>query len=619
MFRNERMFLVSSVATLWVAASAFSLALDTTTPTQPGPQLDAQIATLITQLGDPQYPAREKAQDELRRLGPAAFDALLAAQEHEDIEIAMRARYLVRSLPIVWTKETDPAEVKQLFKRYSDLDRGERQIRANHLATLDRHLGIAALCRIMRYDVDRVLSKQAAILVLQSKWPETEPQRMQMAKAVRDEIASSQRPAAQWLNAYARTLESPAASVAQWQRMAEAEVDVLARNPQQSSREIARDLLRWQTQLLLRLGREEDALASVRRAFTLIGEDRRDLYEILDWCVDRDLHRMAEELAQRFPTQFREDAQLLYRLAESQLKRGQRETAEATAQQARQLASDNTKQHAAMGVNLQGRMLTEWAEQEFRFVISKTKPEDSIGTPVRWWLAEMLFDWGKEFDAGQVAQDLYDAGVKTPQLYEHLRHEPNQLQGYAHYYFGMHYARIGDRAKQVEFFRKAIDSMPTNSDFVIAMYRVPEPDAAWKLDTEKRIQALNGRLRTEIRSAEELLQRAADDEQRNLYGIQLADINNELAWLLSNTSGDYQDALRASERSLELRPDHAAYLDTLGRCYYALGDFENAVKYQTRAVERMRSNPEVNSSYHVMKRQLALFEKALADSKAKKN
>jgi hypothetical protein len=168
MFRNERMFLVSSVATLWVAASAFSLALDTTTPTQPGPQLDAQIATLITQLGDPQYPAREKAQDELRRLGPAAFDALLAAQEHEDIEIAMRARYLVRSLPIVWTKETDPAEVKQLFKRYSDLDRGERQIRANHLATLDRHLGIAALCRIMRYDVDRVLSKQAAILVLQS-------------------------------------------------------------------------------------------------------------------------------------------------------------------------------------------------------------------------------------------------------------------------------------------------------------------------------------------------------------------------------------------------------------------------------------------------------------------
>ena len=609
-----------SMVGLWILFCGFVFALDT--PNQPGPQLDARIIKLIGQLGDPQYHAREKAQEELRRLGPVAFDALLVAQEHEDIEIAMRARYLVRSLPIVWTKEKDPAEVKQLFKKYSEADRSERQTRAQHFATLENHLGTAALCRIMRYDVDRILSKKAAVLILQSPWPESESQRQQLAKLIRDEIELCQRPASKWLNAYARSLESSLATLAEWDRITEAELDLLTRNPQQSSRDVARDLLRWQTQLLLRLGREEDAFASIRRAFALIGEDRQDLYEILDWCVERELHRMAEELSQRFASLFRDDAQLLYRLAESQLKRGQRETADATAQQARQVAPENTRQHAAMGVTLQGRMLTDWAEQEFRFVVSRTKPEDPIGAPVRWELAELLFDWGKELDAAEMAQALVDAGTKTPQIYEHLAPapEPSQVQGYANYYFGMHFAKLKDRAKQIEYFRKAIEAMPTNSDFVIAMYRVPNPDEAWKLDTQSRIKALSGRLRNENRNLEESLQRLiGDDEQRKRDSEQLAQNNNELAWLLSNTDGDYQVAIQASERSLQLEPDHAPYLDTLGRCYYALGDFDSAVKYQKRAVDKMRSNPQMTSSYHVMLRQLALFEKALADSKAKKD
>jgi tetratricopeptide (TPR) repeat protein len=619
MFRTSRLIFAGCTVAVWVGLSGPLLALDAT-PASEASALDARIIKLIGQLGDSQYHAREKAQDELRRIGPAAFDALLAAQEHEDIEIAMRARYLVRSLPIVWTKDEDPAEVKQLFKGYSDGDRGERHTRAQHFATLDKYAGTAALCRIMRYDADRVLSKKAAVLILQAPWPESAEQREQLVKLIRSEVAASQRPSAQWLHAYARTLEAPTSTLAEWDRITAAELDLLAKNPQQSSREIARDLLRWQTQLLLRANREDEAYASVRRAFALIGNDRQDLYEILDWCVERNLHRMAEELAQRFAAQFREDAQLLYRLAESQLKRGQGETANATALQARQLMPENTPHHAAMGVTLQGRLLTDWAEQEFRHVVSRTKPEDRIGAPVRWALAELLFDWGKELAAAEVTQELFDAGAKNPQLYEQPGvPEPNSVQGYVNYYFGMHFARSGDRAKQIEYFRKAIEASPTNSDFLIAMYRVPDPDEAWKQETHKRIQALSGRLRGEIRNNEEFLQRSMDDEQRKHYGEELAQKNNELAWLLSNTAGDYQDALHASERSLELKPDSAPYLDTLGRCYYALGDFENAVKFQTRAVQKMRSNQELHSSYHVMLRQLALFEKALADSKAKKN
>jgi tetratricopeptide (TPR) repeat protein len=87
---------------------------------------------------------------------------------------------------------------------------------------------------------------------------------------------------------------------------------------------------------------------------------------------------------------------------------------------------------------------------------------------------------------------------------------------------------------------------------------------------------------------------------------------NAWAWLVSNTEGDFQKAIRYSHRSIELIPADAgesagaSFLDTLGRCYYAVGDLENAVKYQREALKKV-------DYMQVMHRQLALFEKALAE------
>ncbi len=85
---------------------------------------------------------------------------------------------------------------------------------------------------------------------------------------------------------------------------------------------------------------------------------------------------------------------------------------------------------------------------------------------------------------------------------------------------------------------------------------------------------------------------------------------NQLAWLIANTEGDQQEALRCSQKSLELKPNEAGYLDTLGRCYYALDDYQNAVKYQSQAVE-------INPFSGLMTKQLALFRDALAKQEAK--
>ncbi len=79
---------------------------------------------------------------------------------------------------------------------------------------------------------------------------------------------------------------------------------------------------------------------------------------------------------------------------------------------------------------------------------------------------------------------------------------------------------------------------------------------------------------------------------------------NEYAWLVSNTEGDYRKALEYSLKSLEMDPDSAKY-DTCGRCYFAVGDLENALLMQRRALKLDPHSPP-------MIRQLKEFEDAMA-------
>ena len=89
---------------------------------------------------------------------------------------------------------------------------------------------------------------------------------------------------------------------------------------------------------------------------------------------------------------------------------------------------------------------------------------------------------------------------------------------------------------------------------------------------------------------------------------------NQYAWLVSNTFGDFEKAIRSSHKSIELKQEMkqeaGAYYDTLGRCYYAKGDFDNAIKYQKQALKLDPHSGQMN-------RQLALFEKAKSEKEKK--
>jgi tetratricopeptide (TPR) repeat protein len=129
------------------------------------------------------------------------------------------------------------------------------------------------------------------------------------------------------------------------------------------------------------------------------------------------------------------------------------------------------------------------------------------------------------------------------------------------------------------------------------MYRLQDADAEWRESVRKKIRELADRMQHEI-----------DENPNDASGY------NQWAWLVSNTEGDYKQAISYSKRSLELNKHGdsgaASFLDTLGRCYYAVGDYENAIKYERQAIAKVEH-------MQVMHRQLALFEKAQADKTKK--
>lgn len=586
------------VALCWTLAALASAAV---LPPQPGGvEFEDRLTQLVAELGAEQYAIRERAQLELQRMGVAAFDVLLEAQYHEDVEIATRARYILRSIRIPWVAADDPPDIKTALQNFEDASREDRQRRIQQLAQPDIR-SIAALCRVMRFELDPVLSKLAACRAMATAPPEGMGQRREIAAAIRSNVTGSRRRAGRWLLVYARTLEDPLSTLDDWARLTAEEIEVLSRYPEETDERVVRDLLRLRTEILLRLDRPAEALAVLRQTLPLLGDDREQLLETLDWSVAHAVWPMVDDVAQRFAEQFESDPLLLYRWAEAQRLSGRRELGELTAQRALAINANRPEQHVETARKLIERMLYDWAEREARHVVDASEATEETGLEARLLLSDLLFDLEQELAAAEVLRETVDALSKDDRVLQAFNRPLSVVRSLMHYRYAVHLARTGDRSHQRKRLEEAIRQHPVDVDVLIAMYRLSETETDWRSAVLARVNAVAGRLRDEIREQEELAQNPLNQRFRPDIARPLASRLNQYAWLVSNTEGDFQEALRASRRSLELSPDNPAFLDTLGRCYYAVGDLENAIRYQSRAVQ-------LEPSTQQMRRQLELFQ-----------
>src|SRR5207247_154988 len=137
---------------------------------------------------------------------------------------------------------------------------------------------------------------------------------------------------------------------------------------------------------------------------------------------------------------------------------------------------------------------------------------------------------------------------------QRMGRDPGGVRSRMHYFYSQHYAEQKDSKQALEQLAQGAKADPTDADVLIAMYRVPNADAAWRANTKKLVKAAAEHFHDKVRENTQQMRQAAEP-QREYYSRQLASMCNQYAWLVANTEGDFDEALRCSLQSLELRPD----------------------------------------------------------------
>jgi hypothetical protein len=588
--------------------AAFTAAAGAAGPT------DDRIADLIQQLGDPHYGRRERAAAELDSLGAAAIDQLLAAAEmSDDLEVALRASWLVESIPV--DDPGDASAARSLLQGYKTKTLAERVVTMHWLLRLDDDTGISPLARIARLDRDPTASRVAAAL-LAREWTPGDPFWPGIAERIAMALGSSQRPTSRLLASLVAFSQADSVDGRRAARDAAREVVALLDRSRpadvstagdsevdesDSSAAITRDLGRTTQRLferslvlmLIETGDVEEARGILRGVFAEFlaqgGDDTlqtaSNLADTLIWAAAHGLPDVVDDLPAEGHDDVREHFILRFARAVCERTRGNDTVAEQLARATFEQEGMSFVDRLRAGILLQKWGAGDWASREYTAVVDDNEAPAQQQVLASVMYAEFLHDRGRDGEAAGVLDRLVgdDAGERAPALRQ-LDRDPAQTRARADYFRACAAAAAGDTAAQRRALEAAAGGAAPDVDALIALYHLPNNTPEQRQATLDRIQAALARMEEEIQQV---------PEDPNTY--------NEYAWLVSNTEGDFAKALRYSKRSLRDSFDNASYLDTLAHCHAAAGNLAAAIRTQRLA---MRHEPH----NRIIRLNLAAFE-----------
>ncbi len=604
--------LAFSVMMLVTSERSSMKAADVPPPTGPA------VRELIEQLGAESYATRMRAKETLQRIGLEAFDQLQDAQFHPDNEIALTARYLITSLSVSWSKESDPPEVREKLQEYGGLGEKERQRRIDQLAEVANRAGAPALVRIANYERSLRLSRHAAMAIMKQTPSEVVGMRLRTGEKILQALITTDRLASDWLLAYGTDLTTNTYGAQKWRDLIKVQREKIQKELVHTSTEPSMlELVRVCATRASKHGLTDEAISLASLHSDLIPPTTRGLIDACSWAIDQQLHQFVLELQRQHRRMFSEHPMLLYGAAEAHQIAGATETGQELAKLALQMnplpnqvagesqmqpraVEESARAHREIANQLAERGRFDWAEGELRLIIDSLDIASNPAAIARADLAVLLGDLERHRDVANLLQPLVDRIEKDDKLKQQLIRLTSFNYSYmvssAQYHSGLALINEGDVDQARPLLAQAFQRYPVNVDILISMHRL-DGDETWRSLVDRTLDVT-------VRQVEQSIQDVRDDAKRfgqpitQELGYQL----NQYAWLVANTRGNQEKALNYSLESLNISND-GAKMDTCARCYFATGDFDNAMRMQKLALKQMPYSPP-------LLRQLKLIEDA---------
>ena len=558
-----------------------------------------KVAELIAQLGDTNYAIRESATQQLRMIADHAIDQLLdAADQSNDLETALRAQWILETVSLIGPD--DPPEVADLLKNFSSRSLSQQISALSRLIRLEENAGIKPLARLIRTNRSARTSYLAALILLQ-EWRPADPYWPQLAAQIPDKLKISQRPAAVLIKSlvnFSQVADNPENKLDQkqdaFENLETALENFLELTPFNTQtfgsntttrgvNDLAREIVvRCHACAALQAGFPDRGVAVAKELFEFIPKNS-DKYQlatadVLFWAAHCGLANLVNHLPESLQATIENQAITLYAAARCEQSNGNETLANEMAQRAFALGSDKTNEQMLAAVRLDHWGLVDWADREYRRVITAPtlSAQQIIPFSIQW--AELLNDFDRCEEASAILQDVLTGShgtIKNIRVMDSLGYSKEALAARQRFFLSRADKEKNKRKSERQALDKALDEYPEEIDTLIAYYHFPGLLAA---DKERIVGLIQGALKK--------LQQRIDREpdEPNPY--------NEYAWLVANTEGDLLRATRYSKRSLNLDFDSASFLDTLAHCYAAAGNRNEAIRCQVVA---LRKDPGSNT------------------------
>ena len=558
-----------------------------------------KVAELIAQLGDTNYAIRESATQQLRMIADHAIDQLLdAADQSNDLETALRAQWILETVSLI--RPDDSPEVAELLKNFSSRSLSQQISALSRLIRLEDNAGIKPLARLIRTNRSARTSYLAALILLQ-EWGPTDPYWPQLVAPVPNELDTSKRPAALLINRlidFSQVADSPENKLDQKQDAFENLETALKRfleltpfdtqtfgsnTTTRGVNDLAQEIVvRCHARAAIQAGFPDRGVAVAKELFEFLPKNS-DKYQlatadVLFWAAHSGLANLVNHLPESLQATIENQAITLYAAARCEQSNGNKTLADEMARRAFALCSDKTNEQMLAAVRLDHWGLVDWADREYRRVITAPtlSAQQIIPFSIQW--AELLNDFDRCKEASAVLKDVLTGShgtIKNIRVMDSLGYSKEALAARQRFFLSRADKEQRNQKSERQALDKALDEYPEEIDTLIAYYHFP---GLLPADKDRIVGLIQGALKK--------LQQRIDREpdEPNPY--------NEYAWLVANTEGDLLRATRYSKRSLDLDFDSAGFLDTVAHCYAAADNRSEAIRCQVVA---LRKDPGSNT------------------------